>query len=404
MNLSAVSRVMEAHETRMTSYDTEVNVSLTRLEHLAKNFENLPENIITESPIWSVTDKAMMDAEDWANMFFKYAEDKQKDKASMILCEPFLDPYTKGPLHMLLPTFAEIDSLSEFESSATGDVITKDIDSSDTNTAAMKQGLFKMKFMAQLPRLANAANIYLSFTAQSGEKVNIATGPAVYNQPAKKLQYMKQTDNLKGVSSKFYFLITNLWFAHPATPLKNQTTKQPEYPLGSDVESTENELNIVKMTTVRNKTGQSGTTLELVVSQTNGVQPSLTEFHNIKENGRYGISGSNLSYALDLLPEVNLSRTTVRKKIDSNHILRRAINITLELMQAHIYLWKLGDSGLLCTPKELYDDIKKLGYDWNILLNTRGYWTFNQYTNMLKEKYFPYFLNEDKTLKDYYKE
>lgn len=39
------------------------------------------------------------------------------------------------------------------------------------------------------------------------------------------------------------------------------------------------------------------------------------------------------------------------------------------------------ESGLMCTPAELYEDIKKLGYDWNILLDTRGYWTLNQYSH-----------------------
>ena len=32
---------------------------------------------------------------------------------------------------------------------------------------------------------------------------------------------------------------------------------------------------------------------------------------------------------------------------------------------------------MLCTPKELYDALIQKGYDWNRLLETRGYWTFN---------------------------
>ena len=62
----------------------------------------------------------------------------------------------------------------------------------------------------------------------------------------------------------------------------------------------------------------------------------------------------------------------------------------------------------MCSPKELYEDIKKLGYDWNVLLNTRGYWTIDQYTNpvpylstvdllrMRKGLYEPYWLKKDK--------
>jgi hypothetical protein len=416
MGLSAANKIKESHDTRMTTYDTEVNISLDRLEHFARQFDNLPENIITgEKPLWSITDKSIMSAEDWSSLIFKYCESKAKDKNSIAVTECFIDPYTKKPLEIHIPTFIEIDSFTDFESSATGDLITKDIDSSDTNTFAMKQGLFKLKFLTQLPRLSYMSNTVFFLTAQVGEKINMATGPAMYSQPTKKLQYLKAGDNIKGVSSKFTFLTTTAWFAHTASVLKNQTTKQPEYPYDNSAETTEAELNTVKLTMLRNKNGQSGNTIEIVISQTGGVLPTLTEFHNIKENGKYGISGSNLSYVMDVLPEVSLSRTTVRKKIDTIPKLRRAINITSELMQLHIFHAAVLD-GVLCSPKELYDDIKALGYDWDILLNTRGYWTINQYSNkkpflstvdllyIRSGGYFPYFLNEDKTLKELYKE
>ena len=33
---------------------------------------------------------------------------------------------------------------------------------------------------------------------------------------------------------------------------------------------------------------------------------------------------------------------------------------------------------VLCTPDELYADIKALGYDWDRLLDTRGFWVFKE--------------------------
>ena len=48
----------------------------------------------------------------------------------------------------------------------------------------------------------------------------------------------------------------------------------------------------------------------------------------------------------------------------------------LQLSMFHSHIVK---SEIWCTPLELYEDIKKLGYDWNVLLNTRGYWLINQY-------------------------
>ena len=68
----------------------------------------------------------------------------------------------------------------------------------------------------------------------------------------------------------------------------------------------------------------------------------------------------------------------------------------------HLHMRYLDD--LLCTPLELYEDLKKLGYDWDQLLNTRGWWTVNNDKHpvpflstydllmMRKEKYKPYWL------------
>jgi hypothetical protein len=286
--------------------------------------------------------------------------------------------------------------------------MTKDIDDSKTNTAFMKQGLFKTKFIGSLPRLGNNANLCFLTTAHIGEKIDMSSGPAMYNRPTKKLQFMNQNDTIKSVSPKFFFLTNVAWYAHTARVLKNQSTRLPEYPLTKDGAS-ETELNIVKLTALRNKNGASGFTIELVVSQNEGVLSSVTEFHFIKNNDRYGIDGSLTHYHLDLLPDVNLSRTTIRTKINENNRLRRALNITSELLQLHIFKPELKAKGLLCTPKELYDDLIKLGYDWDMLLDTRGFWIPKQYDKkvipylstidllkMRKQEYVPYWYNEDK--------
>ena len=60
-----------------------------------------------------------------------------------------------------------------------------------------------------------------------------------------------------------------------------------------------------------------------------------------------------------LLPDVKLSRTTIRSKIDENPQLRRVLNITSEMCQMD-QMWH-GIDELMCTPKELYDDLIKLG-------------------------------------------
>lgn len=410
MMLSAASKIMESNETNMITYDTEINVHIDRLESLASQFPSIPQDALSgEKGLWTVTDKSNIPGNKFALELNKFAEAKEKDKGSVVKVECFKDPYSNKPLEMLIPSFLEIDSLSEFEAESTVDMLSNDLDSSDTNTFAMKQGLFKSKFLSTLPRIAGVSNTYVLFTAHVGTKINMAVGPMAA-QPVKDLQFLKQGDALKGISGKFFFLLNNAWYLHTASVLKNKSTDQAEYP-SADSANQGTELNIVRMTQLRSKSGSSGYTISIVISQEEGVLPSLTEFHHIKENDRYGLSGNNVHYNLDLYPDVSLQRTTVRSKIDSDPKLRRAINITAELHQLHHFM-KDNLKDILCSPKELYEDIKKLGYDWNVLLETRGYWTIDQYSNkvpflstidllkMRKGLYTPYFLEDKNKTKE----
>jgi len=411
--LTAGNRMAATSGTAMSTYDTEVNISLDRLEGMASKQKYLPENIITEDGSWSITDKSLEPADKWYDSVVKYTHEKTKDKSINVPYTAFKDPYTKDTMKAIIPTFVEIDSLSEFESEATMDTIEKSVE--ESNTVFMKQGLFKTKVLGSLPRLSNTSNTFFLLTAQIGEKIDMATGPAKYNQPSRKLQYLKQGDSLKGVSGKFFYLLNNAWFAHTASVLKNATTKKAEYPRDNE-DNQHTDLNIVKMTQLRSKTGPSGYTLEIVVSQTEGVLPEMTEFHYIKTNGRFGLGGNDRNYFLELKPDVSMMRTTVRGKLNNDPLLRRAVNITSELSQMYMYHTHLSASWLLCSPAELYKDIKAMGYDWDILLKTRGWWTIEQYDTkvepflstmdllkMRKGEYTPYWMNDKKEVKKEYK-
>lgn len=386
MMLKACDNTLESgYESGMTTYDTEVNISLDRLEKLANSFSNLNKHndiIGGENSLWSVYDKSSYSANSWAVGLNDYLEQKKDNKSLLVEYEAIKDPYNKENkvLKKHIPTFVEIDSLSEFEPDSTIEMLSSDLDSSDTNTYAMKQGLFKTKFISRLPVLSNSTNTYFLLTGQIGKSYNIST--PMNRVPVKTLQYLNVNDSIKGVSSKFIYLLSILWYAHTATLLKNQNTGLAEYPIdGNDMQATD--LNTVKLTQLRNKNGPSGYTVSIVISQNEGVLPTLTEFHYIKENNRFGLEGNNVNYKLVLYPDINLSRTTIREKINKDNKLRRAINITAELLQLQIFHGlELGE--LICSPEELYNDIKSLGYDWNELLDTRGYWTINQYSNPIK--------------------
>lgn len=412
--LEAMDMVFEDYDTLASQYDTEINTSYDRIEHLASHYDHLPSPLTYgDKPALMVTDKATIHANKWAENLMNYAEAKIKNKDDDITFDAFIDPITRKPLVLKLPTFASIDSFTEFESEGGANMLSGDMDNSDTNTHFMRQGLFKTKFLSQLPRLTTGANIYMCMVAHIGEKINMATGPAMYNQPPKELQHLKQGIKPKGTTGKFYYLTTSCWMAHTASILKNQATKLSEYPIDTNDINSE-DLNTVKLTQLRSKSGMSGYTIEVVVSQNDGVIPELTDFHFIKESGRYGIVGSNIHYSLILCPEISISRGTVRRKMDDNPRLRRAARLTADLLQLWIFHQRLEKEGLLCKPDELYEDIKKLGYDWNVLLDTRSHWKIKQYApgvpylsildllKMRKGLYHPYFLDDNKQMKKEY--
>jgi hypothetical protein len=124
---------------------------------------------------------------------------------------------------------------------------------------------------------------------------------------------------------------------------------------------------------LRSKSGPSGMAFKLIVSQQEGVLDSLTEFHFIKSEKRWGLGGNVQNYWLEFCPDIALSRTAIRKKIDAHPELRRGLNLAAEMLQI-AYLWHDVAPELECTPKELYDDLIAMGYDWKVLLNTRGWW------------------------------
>jgi len=60
------------------------------------------------------------------------------------------------------------------------------------------------------------------------------------------------------------------------------------------------------------------------------------------------------------------------------------VQITSDLLQLKTYHRHLGDEDLLCDPKELYKDLKEMGYDWDKLLDTRNWVTVDQYSDKVK--------------------
>jgi len=235
--------------------------------------------------------------------------------------------------------------------------------------------------LMQLPTMTGQTGIHVIFTAHIGD--DLALDP--YAPPAKKLTFLKNKVKLKQVPEKFTFLMNNLYHVTSAQVLLNDTTKTPQYPRdGEDNLKGDTDLQIITVQNMRAKAGPTGMPFELIVSQSEGIMVGLSEFNYIKSFDRYGLGGNDRNYFLELYPEVSLSRTTIRGKIDGDLLLQRALEITSEMCQMK-NLWHNLEEGILCTPAELYADLKAKGYDWDILLgHTRGYWVFNDDPNPLQ--------------------
>ena len=353
------------------TYDTEINIHEWHLSRMAQRNMLFNGEDILESGRWKITDKTMYHGDEWYDVVKDFMNMKIKEKAKYSITTPFLDRDGK-PLKIITPTFLEVDSMSEF---VTQDVIKMQDDNSlgeaGANMVSMRQGMQKNRFLMEIPALSGASYTYVAMTAHLGSEFSMDPR----NPPPKKLAHLPQGVKLKGVPEKFTFVMNNCYNPTNASKFQNQATKAPEYPRDSDDDLTgDTDLSEVSVKQLRCKSGATGMTLKLVVSQQEGVLDTLTEFNFIKEEKRWGLEGSMQNYALVFCPDVSLSRTTIRRKIDAHPELCRGINLASEMLQI-TYLWHDIRPEYLCTPKELYDDLIAMGYDWSVLLtNTRGWW------------------------------
>lgn len=319
---------------------------------------------------FSFTDLSRYSGDEFFMLFRKALEEKPKNEKHFMKATPFLDVDGK-PRKALYPTSGFIDSFSKFQISEVDAMYSKNkIGDSKNNTDAMTNGKAKNQMFNQLPQLCARTGTYLVLTAHVGDIIQME----MYPTDKRNLSHMKKDTVLKGVSGGFYSLPNNVWMIESNKPMLNKE-KMPQYPLdNSTAMEGDTDLRILEMINLRGKNGMTGLPISLIVSQTEGILASLSEFHYCRENG-FGLGGNDRNYFMELRPDVALSRTTVRKKLDSDERLRRATEITSEMLQL-IQFHRTYDADLLCDPKTLYEDLKAIGYDWDQLLDTRGYWVF----------------------------
>lgn len=407
LNLIAMDRMIQGGvDSSYILYDTEINIqpyALLRFTEAYKSF--IGRNIINDGQ-WVITDKTIY----WADKFYEFVKEfltsKMKEKKNTVNT-PFVDGHGKF-ITMPIPTFMSIDSFAHFTSSAIAKMQEEnELGESGGLMIFQRSGLDKRRFLDELPAIVGGSGHYTTLVAHYGKESSVKQGPPGRNIPTRQLRHMPAGDEIKGVTKQFNYLVQNFWHIASAGELNNADSKAPLYPTDSEDNKNVNlDLYVAKLVQLRGKNGLTGFDINLVISQKHGLQPELTDLHyvrTIKFDDRkeyFGCSGGYTNFCLDLMPEVKLTRVNARGKLTENYLLRRALEITADLGQLkqfrrHEELW--------CTPLELYASLKDK-YDWNVLLNTRGWWTIDNdkhpipflstmdLLNMRKGLYEPYWL------------
>lgn len=364
-------------------YDTEDSLTEARIKHLAAKLTGMDVDTLfcDDNARMSLSDNTISGNKFWEEIK-TYVKEKADTKAADKRLSPFLDKAGK-PQKVNCPTYMEIDSLSQLTTDGLEDMYDKnEVGSSGMNMEAANGARFKSQLFSQMPSLTSRGTIYSTLTAHVGKEVKLDP----YAPAGKTLSFMPTGMKFKRVPENFSFL-TNITYYASNPQIMSHKDKTCEYPYSTkDTRVGDVDLQRVTIVPWRAKSGATGSPFELVFSQRDGLRVGLSELNHLRSTHNrsvgkhkykfgYGCIGSDVrEFALELLPEMKLTRTTVRRLLDESAALARAMTITSEMQQL-FSLWEMEEK-YICTPAELRNDLIAKGYDWDILLNTRGYWVF----------------------------
>lgn len=388
------------------TYDSEGTLSpIQRLEAASRQDSYLRSIDWENDNQYFFTDLTAYNGDTFFELFRSKLREKEKNAKAWTYTTPFIDE-SGNFLPAMYPTVGLIDSFSRLQTSAVEEIYDKNkAGESGANTDAMTNGKAKKQMFNQLPGICSRNACYMAMTAHVKDVINVEAYPT----DKRNLSHMKKDTVLEGVSNGFYSLPNNVWQVVQNKPLLNRD-KMPEYPWDNKT-AVQGDTDLVALTFInlRGKGGMSGFPLTVLATQSDGLLADLTNFHHCKSHDYFGIGGNKQNYYMELCPDVALSRTKVRQKIDESEQLRRAIELTSEILQIFQFHRHI-DSHLHCDMATLFNDIKSLGYDWDMLLNTRGYWVFNEeiadhdkpflsamdLLKMRVKEYHPFWLKDDK--------
>lgn len=372
----------------MNIYSTEFSLDGTRVNMLAEKYPEYNGEDLCDVETGSVVFTSAKDilGNEWFDKIRKLSESIYKNKNKTLYTTPFKNN-EKELIKIPEPLIIFEDSMSAMPLDVTEKIFDEnEVGSAKATTSAARRGAALTQMIDMIPGVVNRGGIYSIWTAHVGDKVVL--DPRELKQ--KKLAFLKNGVTLKRVPENYTMLMNNLWYILISEPLGDKGA--PEYPSKYDVyeDGKSTDLQRVSVVNTRGKGGSSGSMIDIVISQSRGVLWGLTAYHYLKnKTNREGIENinSHTGQYLAIYPDVKFGRTRIYDKILEDPLLERACTITAELYYGRIT--KQWDRSYDCTPTELYEDIKKLGYDWNQLLDTRDYYVFKE----VEDKYPQPFLS-----------
>jgi hypothetical protein len=395
-----IIELLRQDETTLVIYDTEVNFEWERLKDICASVGADFDKLIDSGRI-VLTSAAEHMGNEWWSLVTAESLERAKDK-SLKRVTPFLNRDGK-PIAVVLKRTHFMDSLSEFTTDAIQDIYKKnEIDDAAATTDAMRDGGIKTRMIKQIPAYTAMANMSVFCTAHVGDEIKISQYDAFKQQ----LMAMKKGLKFKGCPEKFTFMTSLCWVIGQASPVLHDSDKTPKFPSSGFKDKTgDTDLQELDFMVARSKHGPSGHNYSLLISQSQGFLPELSNYYNIMARkdkfGLTGPEGIHKNYRLDLYPDVLLKRTEIRDLTKADAKLACALELTYNLCQMYDY-WVNFPREDVVQPKDIYAKLIEMGYDWDSLLQTRNWWTYDDYKhpvgrltsldliNMYFGRYVPY--------------
>lgn len=337
-------------------------------------FDRIRKDGVFGNPrIWMTRQSIMKGSEYWDTIRKPFGEKKRAEGNKGMITTCFLNG--KDLIKIPAPTFEMQDSFSRMNFD---DVEAKyhdiKIDSKDRNMEFMRPGIIKTRILSEMPNLNPRDGFYTVMCAHLGKDIPIDAGYGA--TPKKVLANLEAGTKIKGCPEQFLYMPNNMWFCANQKPHWDKDMV-PIYGRGGEA-GTKGSKDVVEITVMnlRGKSGSSGSPFRIIASQTLGLMPYLTMFHYLRETNKYyGMeAGNSTTMALDLCPDVKMTRNKVWEKTDEDVRLQRAIELTSGLCQLKNIHWVLGNI-VHTPPAEIFKGLKEKGYDWDVILGeTRGLW------------------------------